>query len=84
MAGLQECKSKQMVLEWKKGSSPFPSTTWKGCMVCDDKVQPMCVVKHGRAFVARRGRGGRGRGRRGRGRERGRKDGNPLMSFSDF
>ena len=64
---LQECGSKLMDLEWKKGSSPLQggATSLCACVVCDDKVQPLCVVKHGKAFVARRGGRGRGRGRRG-------------------
>ena len=76
-----------MDLEWKKGSSPLEqgATSLHACIICSEKVQPLCVVKHGKAFVARRSGRGRGRGRRGRGRGRGRrKDGDPLMSFRDF
>ena len=81
----QVCGSKQMDLEWKKGSSPLDGgvTSLQACIICSEKVQPLCVIKHGKAFVARRG--GRGRGRRGRGRGRGRRrDGDPLLSFRDF
>ena len=88
LVALQECGSKLMKLEWNKGRSPLPSGTLStvACIVCDEIVQPLCVVKHGRAFLARRGGGrGRGRGRRGRGRGRGRKPGeDPKMSFRDF
>ena len=72
-----------MDLEWKKGSSPLAegTTSLRACVICNETVQPLCTVKHGRSYVARRG----GRGRRGRGRRgRGRKPENPLMSFRDF
>lgn len=84
----EECGSKLMELEWKKGCSPLPGgkTGLLACVVCDEVAWPLCTVKHGRAFVARRGGRGRGRGRRGRGRGRGRarKSEDPLMSFREF
>ena len=80
---MQECGSKLLDLEWKKGSSPLTdgATSLRACVVCDDRVQPLCTVKHGRAYAARRG--GR-RGGRGRGRGRGRRREDPLMSFREF
>ena len=73
-----------MDLEWKKGSSPLMegTTSLKACVICNEVVQPLCTVKHGRSYVARRG--GRGRRGRGRGRGRGRKPENLLMSFREF
>jgi DNA topoisomerase-3 len=88
---LQECSSKLLCVEWLKGKSPLPggSTSYTACVSCDDLLNSLCEVKHGRTFVKRGGGGrrGRGRGRRGRGRGRGRgrdKNVDPKMSFRDF
>jgi hypothetical protein len=75
-----------MQLEWKEGRRPFPSKSWRGCVICDEKVQSMCVVKHGRAFdhVARREERGRGRGWRGSRKGRSRNGSNRPNNYIDF
>jgi len=88
---MQDCSSKLLSLEWLKGKSPLPggSTSYTGCVSCDELLNELSEVKHGRTFVKRGGGGRRGRGRRGRGRGRGRgrsrdKNFDPKMSFRDF
>ena len=85
---MQDCDSKLLVLDWKKGKAPLQGdqTEYTGCVVCDELLQPLCEVKHGRSYAKRPSRGGRrGRGRgRGRGQGRGRKAEDPRMSFRDF
>lgn len=85
----EECCSKLLSLDWLKGKSPLPggSTSYTGCISCDELLSELSDVKHGRTFVKRGGGGrrGRGRGRRGRGRGRSRdKNFDPRMSFRDF
>jgi DNA topoisomerase III len=79
----KECESNLLDLDWRKAATPLDGgeTRYCGCVVCDEFLEKLCEVKHGRSFVRRGGRGGRGRGRRGRGRRRA---GDPLLSFRDF
>ena len=83
---MQACDSKLLLLDWKKGKAPLKGneTEYTGCVVCDELLQPLCEVKHGKSYAKRPSRGGRrGRGR-GRSRGRGRKAEDPRMSFRDF
>jgi DNA topoisomerase-3 len=81
---LQDCGAKLLQLEWRKGSSPAwlegGTTSYTGCISCEDVLTDLCEVKHGRTWVKRGGGGSGGRGwgggwwgwGRGRGRGRGR------------
>ncbi|GBF93668.1 DNA topoisomerase [Raphidocelis subcapitata] len=94
----EECGSRLVSLDFKKGAAPagLPlagGTAYSGCVACDDALSALCEasggffvdVKHGKAWAKRGGgRRGRGRGRGRRGRGRGRANVDPRMTFDGF
>ncbi|CAG9467801.1 unnamed protein product [Pedinophyceae sp. YPF-701] len=86
----EDCGSKMMSLDWKKGKVPAAWGSEDGaetrhtvCIVCDDDAAELCEAKASAKVWVRRGGRGRGRGRRGRGRGRGRNV-DPRMTFDGF
>ncbi|XP_031381136.1 DNA topoisomerase 3-beta isoform X2 [Punica granatum] len=75
-----DCDSTIMEVDFNKKTTPLAdgATLHVGCILCDELLHSLVMVKHGRMF-SRRGRG------RGSGRGRGaRKMVDPKMSFRDF
>lgn len=78
-----DCDSKIIEVDFNKKTSPLAdgATLHSGCILCDELLHSLVLVKHGRMF-SRRGVHGRGRGS-GRGRGAG-KMVDPKMSFRGF
>ncbi|KAI6693900.1 hypothetical protein NL676_021610 [Syzygium grande] len=83
-----DCDSMIIEVDFNKKATPLDdgATLHKGCILCDELLHSLVVVKHGNSFSRRGARGrGRGMGRSGRGAGRGSsKLVDPKMSFRGF
>lgn len=83
-----DCDSMIIEVDFNKKATPLEdgATLHKGCILCDELLHSLVVVKHGKSFSRRGARGrGRGMGRSGRGAGRGSsKMVDPKMSFRGF